>query len=69
MKFDVSTVIGESITGISILFRCECGWVFADEKIRIAGETVLVQERRAQRLVRRIYATQLVETPVRSELD
>jgi len=69
VKFDVSTVIEKPILGIGFLFSCECSWEFADKNIRIAGETVPVQERRAQRLVRRIYASQPVKVPARSQTN
>jgi len=58
IKFDVSRVIDEPILGIGFLFDCECDWNFADRKIKIAGEIIPLQERRAQMPVRRIYASQ-----------
>ena len=65
----MSNVVDEPILGIGFLFDCECDWDFADRKIKIAGEIIPLQERRARMSVRRIYASQPVEVPPRSETN
>jgi len=69
IKFDVTNVVDEPILGIGFLFDYECDWNFADRKIKIAGEEIPLLERRARMSVRRIYASQSVEVPPRSETN
>ena len=69
IKFDVTNVVDEPILGIGFLFDYECDWNFADRKIKIAGEEIPLLERRARMSVRRIYVSQSVEVPPRSETN
>jgi len=69
VKFLVSSTIDEAILGISFLKQHVSTWSFDKDNIQIADETFPLHERKAQRLLRRIYVSEPVVVPPASEMN
>ena len=55
--FLASDKVDEVILGIEFMCNNQCEWRFADKRMCIAGESVPLFQRSAQRSIRRIYVT------------